>query len=294
MGGLAFKDKTRRIAKAEIGPTLKWLGKKTGLVGLCSVWNLLGSALRSSSAGDLDLNVCRTRYDINEFLKLIEMALPPEDIKDRRATGQIFTCVPIEGKPENGYVQVDFMFGDRDWQEFSYYSAGDQMSRYKGLFRTELIKAAVAFHSDWTLMEDGELVARVGPTFFHDRGLVWRYRHRPMRKDGKGRVQAFEVVDSYEEFLKLYPTATKASRVNPILDEDEVAFLLFGTRAEQVVSAMHRYEDLQPLFRDTYDTTSYAQVMDLFLKRLNSLKVDIPEDILDEISTAISAAHATI
>lgn len=245
--------------------------------------NMLGSAGKNPTSGDIDINMDATSYSKSVVLNCLVNALGAENVKDWTHVNQIFTCVPILGDYNHGYVQIDFLFGNHDWQEFSYYSAGEQ-SAYKGLFRTELIKAAVAFNSDWVLKEGDEVVARVGPTFFHDRGLVWRYRHRAPRKDGKGRVKAYSELTE-QEFLTVYPTAQKAS--NALVDTPKgVAELIFGNT--NTLDNFNSYESLSAALKRHYGG-SYGTIMRIFQERLNSLKVDIPKDIADEISTAIGS-----
>ena len=285
MGGMAFKDKVRRIQRDEIQPTLRWLASKTGLPYSFLINAMLGSAGKAESSGDIDINMDQTKFDKRVILQTLVTALGPDNVKDWTHVNQIFTCVPIAGNPNVGHVQVDFMFGDKVWQSFSYHSPGDS-SIYKGLFRTELIKAAVAFNSDWTLDENGKLVARVGPTFFHDKGLVWRYRHRAPRKDGKGRVQAFSELTE-EDFLRLYPEANKASQ-SIVSTPEGVSELLFNNRRE--LGTFDRYETLHERLREFYGRRSYGTIMNIFEERLNNLKVDIPKDIADEILAAIGAA----
>jgi hypothetical protein len=151
------------------------------------------------------------------------------------------------------------------------------------LFRTELVKAAVAFNSDWTKFEEGELVARVGPTFFHDRGLIWRYRHKPVRRDGKeGRIKTFKELTE-EDFLQLYPDALKAS--NSVIDTPTgVSELIFGDSS--ALNYFDNYEKLSDKLKTFYGRNSYGTIMTMFEERLNSLKVDIPKDIIDEILAA--------
>lgn len=285
MGGAAFKDKARRINKEEIIPTLKWIAYKTGLGYPYLINNMMGSAGKSETSGDIDINMDQTKYDKRALLNKLVNVLGPDDVKDWTHVNQIFTCIPITGDPAHGYVQVDFMFGNHAWQAFSYHSPGPT-SQYKGLFRTELIKAAVAFNSDWTLMENDELVARVGPTFFHDKGLVWRYRHRAPRKDGKGRVKTLSELTE-AEFLQMYPDAKKASAL--IVDSPKgVAELIFGS--DKTLQAFDRYETLSEKLKTFYGRNSYGTIMEIFEERLNSLKVDIPKDIIDEILAATRAA----
>lgn len=287
MGGLAFKDKTRRILRAEVEPTIRWLSKITNIDYDYLSKNLLGSGGLAETSGDLDINMCQDTFnEKDKFADLLVDKLGTDNVKKRLYVNQIFTCVPIKGDSNNGFVQVDFMFGNAKWQHFSYFSPGEK-SAYKGLFRTELIKAAVAFQSDWTLWEDGELVARVGPTFFHDRGIVWRYRHRAPRKDGNGRVQTFTQL-TMEEFCKLYPKAPKVSREN-IDSQIGTSMLIFNT-VEQT-GAFFSYETLSRALSNHYNTTDFGIIMTMFEERLNSLKVDIPEDIKNEILTATEPAY---
>jgi hypothetical protein len=45
---------------------------------------------------------------------------------------------PIAGDPDNGFVQADFMFGDRDWMKYSMRS-GKKGSEYRGSHRHILL-----------------------------------------------------------------------------------------------------------------------------------------------------------
>jgi hypothetical protein len=123
---------------------LAWLANKTGLDDEYLFNNMLGSAGKAQTSGDIDINMDELKFDKNLVYKSLVTSLGPTEVKDRTHVNQIFTCVPICGDPLNGFVQIDFMFGNLEWQAFSYWSPGDS-SAYKGLFRTELIKAAVAF-----------------------------------------------------------------------------------------------------------------------------------------------------
>jgi len=294
MGGKAFANITRRIKQPEILPTLEWLEDN---------WpsynneghlrdHLLGSAgmlNEDQDAGDLDLNLPIDLYDQTVVAEDLRRILGDDYVKARPGHNQIFTAVPIGGDPENGYVQVDFMFGDYDWQKFSYYSAkrvdniqwggNKDTSYFKGLYRTEFIKALVAFNSDWVLEENGEMIARVGPTFFHDKGIVWRYRHRPMRKDGKGRVKALIELKE-DEFLKFYPTAVTA-KAKVMTDPELVTKLLFDKHASS--SDLASLERIARLLRRHYDRDQINKIIQIYHERLNSLKVEIPLDKFRQI-----------
>lgn len=78
------------------------------------------------------------------------------DVGDRITAGNIFTC--FEQHDENGptgdYVQIDWMVGDIDWLEWSYYSHGE--ISLKGLHRTQFLVA---------------LFSEIGYTFNHFSGI---------------------------------------------------------------------------------------------------------------------------
>jgi hypothetical protein len=290
MGGKAFEGITRRILKEEIKPTLNWLtanwsGSK--IQGGDYIDHLLGSAGKNIDSGDLDLNMNIELYNQEEVANALTTLLGEDHVKPRPGNNQIFTAVPIRGNEKHGYVQVDFMFGNYAWQAFSYYSPsmpikpahwwhlGSGESNFKGLYRTELIKALVAFNSDWVLEENEEVIARVGPTFFHDRGIVWRYRHRPMRKDGKGRVKDFAEL-AKDDFLAIYPSALTAS-ATVIDNPKEVEEFIFRGN-------YFRNSDLDSLEAIWYSVTrcfsvqEVATIKKIYLERLNSLKAEIPVD----------------
>lgn len=292
MGGKAFEGKTQRILQGNIYPTLRWLANNwEDSVPNGDFHNrLLGSAGKQPDSGDLDLNMDIDLYDQDEVAEQLTKLLGADNVKARPGNNQIFTAVPIEGDPDNGYVQVDFMFGIPEWQTFSYYSApydpkyrpspyywrqDPHKSCLKGLYRTELIKALVAYNSDWVLEEDGEMIARVGPTFFHDRGCVWRYRHRPMRQDGTARVKELKELTK-EEFLEIYPSAMTA-RTDVMTSPIDVVQMLLGEHHN--LTNMATFETTWLCIQSQYSTEQQTLIAKIYLERLNSLKADIPKDI---------------
>jgi len=285
MGGKAFTD-TQRINREDIYGTLTWLerhwpeyilndGKPLGKV-------MLGSAGKNETSGDIDLNLSIDAYDQAKVANDLIALLGADHVKARPGNNQIFTSIPINGDAEaHGRVQVDFMFGNFEWQKFSYFSAGktdmlrwgnSSASYFKGLYRTEMIKAITAYCSDWVLEDKGEIIARVGPTFFHDRGLLWRYRLRPMRQDGTARVKEFKEL-SKEEFLKVYPSAVTAL-TDKMDDPKKVVEYLFNGRGS--VSSVDTLESISMYMNRAFDSDARRTICAIFLERLNNLKVEVP------------------
>ena len=91
------------------------------------------------------------------LLTLISAKLTEKmDVDDRVTAGNIFTCFEQhdESGPTGDHVQVDWMVGDIDWLQWSYYSHGEK--DLKGLHRTQFLVA---------------LFSEIGYTFSHFAGI---------------------------------------------------------------------------------------------------------------------------
>ena len=145
-GGNVFKDAdgkplTGRINQSDVAATVQWLEALTGLQFPRERW--LGSTGRKPTSGDMDMAV-----DLNEIskeqlaAKLTQWATSHgEDPKAWvKKAGEVHLRTPINGRPENGYVQTDFMFfPNLDWGQFYYGGADD--SAYKGMNRNVLMSS---------------------------------------------------------------------------------------------------------------------------------------------------------
>ena len=144
-GGNVFKNEkgeplTQRINLADVEPTVKWLEK---LTGLNLVDNMLGSTGRKATSGDLDLGVDETKIDKATLINA--MMRKGVDSTDLRKSGDsVHYKAPILGDPANGFVQVDFMFGDPKWQQFSLMGSPEG-SPFKGLHR-HILLSSIAKH----------------------------------------------------------------------------------------------------------------------------------------------------
>jgi hypothetical protein len=147
-GGNVFKDDagtilTKRINRADVLPTIQWLETITGLE---LTDHLLGTTGKKETSGDLDIAVDANEVDKNEFaLKMAEYIKkqggdPKQWIKKSGISVHFKT--PIKGDEANGYVQADFMFGERDWMKWSM-TGGREGSSLKGVHR-HVIMASIA------------------------------------------------------------------------------------------------------------------------------------------------------
>lgn len=115
---------------------------------------IVGSAGKSEYSGDIDVVIDPAWYDgsIENFHKDLKSVFGATDIA--RHGAMLHIKYPIENYnntyneklTRNGFVQVDFMFGDFEWLQFYYYSHGNQ-SEYKGFHRNIAITAITAITS---------------------------------------------------------------------------------------------------------------------------------------------------
>lgn len=145
-GGNVFKDDagvvlTKRINRADVIPTVQWLETVTGLE---LTDHMLGTTGKKESSGDLDLAIDANEVNKNDFANALGEYIkkqggdPKEWIKKSGISVHFKT--PIKGNPDNGYVQADFMFGERDWMKFSM-TGGNVDGPYKGAHRHMLLSS---------------------------------------------------------------------------------------------------------------------------------------------------------
>jgi len=172
-GGNVFKDEagaegTRRINQADVPTTIQWLEQITGLDfsedkdenEVPTKW--LGTTGRKSSSGDLDLSVddkSITKEVLADVLTrwCVSQGIPQEQVRNRAKTkttaaysqgwvamsgDSVHFKAPINGNVGNGFVQVDFMFGDPKWQAFAM-KGGREGSQYVGMSRHIILASIV-------------------------------------------------------------------------------------------------------------------------------------------------------
>ena len=145
-GGNVFKDAdgnplTGRINQSDVPATVQWLETLTGLEFPRERW--LGSTGRKPTSGDMDMAVDASEISKEQLAaKLTQWAVSHgEDPKAWvKKGGEVHLRTPINGNPQNGYVQTDFMFfPNLDWGQFYY--GGSEDSAYKGMNRNVLMSS---------------------------------------------------------------------------------------------------------------------------------------------------------
>jgi len=145
-GGNVFKDAdgqplTGRINQSDVPATVAWIEQLTGLEFPRDRW--LGSTGKAPTSGDMDLAVDTGEISKDQLAQklmqwIVSHKLPPAEWIKKG--GEVHLRTPIQGRPELGYVQTDFMFfPNLDWGTF-FYSGGED-SAYKGMNRNVLMSS---------------------------------------------------------------------------------------------------------------------------------------------------------
>jgi hypothetical protein len=145
-GGNIFKDAdgksvTQRINQTDVKPTIAWLEQLTGLE---LQDNTLGSTGRKPTSGDLDLAVDANLINKDQLAQMLTQWAQGNRFKPeewvRKSGISVHFKTPINGRPDSGYVQTDFMFlNDVPFSKFILSAPGD--SEYKGQDRNVVINS---------------------------------------------------------------------------------------------------------------------------------------------------------
>lgn len=147
-GGNVFKDGdgralTQRINQTDVKTTLAWLEEMLPSLDLQN--NTLGSTGIKDTSGDLDIAVDTRQMSKEQLVAdltrwAISQKQKPEDWVRKTGTAVHFKT-PINGRPDQGYVQTDFMFlNNVPWSKFVL-GAMPLDSKYKGRERNVLMNS---------------------------------------------------------------------------------------------------------------------------------------------------------
>jgi len=147
-GGNVFKDGdgravTQRINQTDVKSTLAWLEEM--LPGLDLQNNTLGSTGIKDTSGDLDIAVDAKQLTKEQLIAqltrwAVSQKQKPEEWVKQTGAGVHFKT-PINGRPDLGYVQTDFMFlNNVPWSKFVL-GAMPADSKYKGRERNVLMNS---------------------------------------------------------------------------------------------------------------------------------------------------------
>lgn len=146
-GGRVFKDSQGglvcgRINQTDIPETVQWLEQLVGVEFPREHW--LGSTGRRVSSGDIDLALDAQQHSSDDIYKRLVHWAQSHGLDHRewiKKSGQtIYVKTPIQGRPDQGYVQTDLMFLDNmPWATWAWSAA--ENSNYSGTERNILINS---------------------------------------------------------------------------------------------------------------------------------------------------------
>ena len=147
-GGNVFKNAdgqpiTKRINQTDVKPTLAWLDEM--LPGLDLQNNTLGSTGIKDTSGDLDLAIDATKVTKDQLEYRLKQWVKSQGFKPdewvKKTGNAVHFLTPITGRPDQGYVQTDFMFlNNVPWSKFVL-GAMPADSQYKGRERNVLMNS---------------------------------------------------------------------------------------------------------------------------------------------------------
>ena len=273
MGGNAFA-KTQPIPIDRIPGTLKIVTKRIGSFK----YKTLGSTGKKPLSGDIDLAVPSDDWTMESLSRVLIQAMGADNVKVQNQFHQIYTRVPISGI-KHKFCQVDFMIGNMDLLSFTHWAPESGTSQYSGSHRTEYLKA-IAKAQSITASRNGRIVARVGYTLFHDRGLVYNARWCPPRKDGMGFTATMEDVQPQhiQEFNKEFPELL-FMRSTVVTDPCQICQDLLGFGVSP--SRVNSYESTAAVIKSNPSLLSKADLIwELYVRRLDELHLHRPERIV--------------
>ncbi|MFA5489106.1 MAG: hypothetical protein WC284_07780 [Candidimonas sp.] len=207
-----------------------------------TVDDLLGSAGKKQISGDIDVAIDENRYNLNDLHEILKRG--PFDVKKFDGLNMISMAVPIKDK----YVQVDLITGNYKWMKFAMFSPSENESSYKGLYRTEMIRASLSSLGPFKIDNDGSLLAKISPIMYLTDGVHLRYRMRPIGRYGN-RLKGIKNV-SKEEFELNFPNLTWDGATLPSYDPLYVLRMVFDVNtieecntAESVHNLISRLSD---------------------------------------------------
>lgn len=236
---------------------------------------VVGSTGKSEYSGDIDVVIDKVWWDgsIEDFHKDLKLLFPSDDIA-RNGT-MLHLKYPItnfdkshaERLPRTGFVQVDFMFGDFEWEKFFHYSHGSE-SGYKGFHRNIAISAitratAIVFNKD---VDDYGRPVSLERWKWSPKGLLRVIRSsRPRANGAPGwmKTQSDAVVDG------------------PFKDKDFIARVIFPK--DGTPDDLNSLETILDAIKRNYDKamqdTIYHRIAESFNEKDDALYFSYPPEI---------------
>lgn len=297
-GGNAFptNKSLRRIKRQEIIPTLEWLETLLNIPNLTQDYmktHLFGSTLKQDDSGDIDI-VLNIIPDDKPFIKTNDVVFDTDILRTIASkirttlgneyvntkgikTGQIHILLPIEGKDDNGFVQVDFLIGDPEWLRFSHYSPGKDNSDYKGVWISTALGVLAKYKILYTYPAGNrsERLARLGWAYDLEKGLRIRAQAQLRPNQGLSELDP----DKWETYVGMkWPNSNPphVPKIGYITNPIDVIQILLG---DDVTAE---------------DINTFEKLYEVIKKKINAKDLDISlSDFNDRFTKALARSGAS-
>lgn len=273
MGGSAFKNvPIRRIKLDEIRDTLDYFQSVVNYPGFTLEYiqnNLLGSVGKQPDSGDVDIAVDDILFPWKPFKQHALLSFPERQrAGNGKNTLQVNFAVPICGREENGFCQIDLITGDPEWLKFTHYSPG-AASKYKGVYLSTLIGVLAKMTIGYLVGESSEnAIAKVSWAYDLERGLRRRWMildHRDLYVEVDPDVWESQLGYLMDQGRVPKGPTPRFSRVGYITNPEDVVRILFQGKLEK--EEMTDFEVAFNVAKTLVDPTQLAQRLTEALQR---------------------------
>ncbi|WP_448191237.1 hypothetical protein [Azospirillum sp. sgz301742] len=271
MGGAAFPD-VSPISIDRVDDTVASVGEHLNVPFSTLQEGYLGSTGKKNVSGDLDLGLQAGKFSRETVLEALKRALGDENVRIL-PHNVVSARVPQAGSSKK--VQVDLMVGELPWLKFSYHSPAEGESDYKGLYRSQLLRAvAKSMRREDVDLDSGQIRALVGPRFDYQEGISTVRKGTRPKERGEGWTKTLEAL-SPAEFRELFPRLDFAdlSIKNPTV----AAEFLFGAGTHP--SQLRSYELVSDLIARTKSPDQQDRILRAYREIIQDrLKLPLPRE----------------
>lgn len=279
MGGNAFKN-TVRVKREDIPSIITDIVSALEFPGLTEEYamdSLMGSCGKKETSGDIDIamNTYSARsffekeepvFDLYEFIENLKEKLPRNRLfLETSNMGNVMTAWPYK----EGVVQCDFIFGKKEWLQFSHYSPAENESSFKGVFLTQSFGILAKMNTDYETD-----VAKVGLVLSLENGLMKRWRMIKYKGQGVKEVET-------EYFETKYSNLPRFNRIGTVDTPDDAIRIIFGEKVD--FSSINTFEKIVSFLKNK--TSMYEIFQEKFLdnfKRHNAMQEVISYEELEK------------
>lgn len=305
MGGKAFPD-VESASTTEMCSAANAVVDRLGILTSRGDSAILGSVaanIRESTVsmhGDVDIGIESDGLGkFSSYQDLVDACVQEFGSENVSTQGIAMSQVFLRFDNGNKKIQVDLCLGNLQSIRFGYYSPGPR-SEYKGLYRTEFVKAMAKSITSFEVYDGAQLVAKRGFTFFPERGLVSSIRWCKPRKDGSGWTKTMVELSKDDNDLfsrtinPLLASRMGANHINPqshdtvVRDKYMMLMILlkrFGKGSvmdfESTLSSIERIaDDFRAAKASPYRQNNFRQyeiAFRLYEQRLKDMKLTVPD-----------------